>query len=36
MIALPNHAFPPGPEALGQAYAVLGGLDELTPRRVDG
>jgi HAD superfamily hydrolase (TIGR01509 family) len=36
VIALPNHAFPPGPEALGQAHAVLGALDELTPARVDG
>ena len=36
VIALPNHAFPPGPEALGQAHAVLGGLDELIPERVDG
>jgi len=36
VIALPNHAFPPGPEALGQAHAVLGALDELIPARVDG
>ena len=36
VLALPNHAFPPGPDALGQAHAVLGGLDELTPERVDG
>ena len=36
VIALPNHAFPPGPEALGRAHAVLGALDELTPQRVDG
>jgi HAD superfamily hydrolase (TIGR01509 family) len=36
VIALPNHAFPPGPEALGQAHAVLGGLDELIPERVNG
>jgi HAD superfamily hydrolase (TIGR01509 family) len=30
VIAVPNHEFPPDPEALHQADAVLGGLDELT------
>jgi beta-phosphoglucomutase-like phosphatase (HAD superfamily) len=30
VMAVPNHEFPPDPEALEQADAVLGGLDELT------
>jgi HAD superfamily hydrolase (TIGR01509 family) len=31
VIAVPNHEFPPGEEALRAADAVLGSLDELTP-----
>jgi HAD superfamily hydrolase (TIGR01509 family) len=31
VIAIPNHAFPPGPEALAQAAVALASLDELTP-----
>jgi beta-phosphoglucomutase-like phosphatase (HAD superfamily) len=31
VIAIPNHEFPPGEEALGAADVVLGALDELTP-----
>ena len=31
VIALPNPAYPPGPEALGLADAVIHSLDELTP-----
>jgi beta-phosphoglucomutase-like phosphatase (HAD superfamily) len=30
VIAVPNHEFPPDPEALDQADVVLGSLDELT------
>ena len=35
-IAIPNHEFPPGEEALAAADVVLGGLDELTPDVVAG
>ena len=35
VLAVPNHEFPPGPEALQQADAVLDGLDELTPEAVE-
>jgi HAD superfamily hydrolase (TIGR01509 family) len=35
VIAIPNHEFPPGEEALLQADAVLGSLDELTPAVVE-
>ena len=35
-IAVPNHEFPPGEEALAAADVVLGGLDELTPDVVAG
>ena len=35
-IAVPNHEFPPGEEALARADVVLGGLDELTPSVVAG
>jgi len=35
VIAVPNHEFPPGPEALGAADVVLGSLDELTPGVVE-
>ncbi len=31
VIAIPNHEFPPGEEALAAADVVLGSLDELTP-----
>ncbi|HJS92744.1 MAG TPA: HAD family phosphatase [Solirubrobacteraceae bacterium] len=31
VVALPNREFPPAPEAVGLAAAVLGSLDELTP-----
>lgn len=34
-IAIPNHEFPPGEDALAKAHVVLGGLDELTPAVVD-
>jgi hypothetical protein len=30
VIAVPNHEFPPDPEALDHADVVLGSLDELT------
>ena len=36
MIAIPNHEFPPGAEALAAADVVLGSLDELTPDVVEG
>ncbi len=36
VLAVPNHEFPPDPEALGQADAVLGSLDELTIDAVVG
>jgi HAD superfamily hydrolase (TIGR01509 family) len=35
-LAIPNPVFPPGDEALAEADAVLGGLDELTPAVVRG
>ena len=35
-IAVPNHEFPPGEEALARAHVVLGGLDELTEQVVAG
>jgi HAD superfamily hydrolase (TIGR01509 family) len=35
VIAIPNHEFPPGDDALAAADAVLGSLDELTPDVVD-
>lgn len=34
VIAIPNREFPPGPEALAVASAVLGSLDELTVEAV--
>jgi HAD superfamily hydrolase (TIGR01509 family) len=36
VIAIPNHEFPPGEEALDAADVVLGSLDELTPDVVEG
>jgi HAD superfamily hydrolase (TIGR01509 family) len=36
VIAIPNHEFPPGAEALAAADVVLGSLDELTPAVVEG
>lgn len=36
VIALPNHEFPPGRDALALAQRVLHGLDELTPELVEG
>jgi HAD superfamily hydrolase (TIGR01509 family) len=36
VIAIPNHEFPPGPEALNAADVVLGSLDDLTPGVVEG
>jgi len=36
VIAIPNHEFPPGDEALRAADAVLGSLDQLTPAVVAG
>jgi HAD superfamily hydrolase (TIGR01509 family) len=35
VIALPNHEFPPGEEALSRADRVLGSLDELTVELVE-
>jgi HAD superfamily hydrolase (TIGR01509 family) len=35
-IAIPNPQFPPGDDALAEADAVLGGLDELSPAVVRG
>jgi HAD superfamily hydrolase (TIGR01509 family) len=34
-IAIPNHEFPPGEDALSHAHVVLDSLDELTPEVVD-
>jgi HAD superfamily hydrolase (TIGR01509 family) len=36
VIAIPNHEFPPGEEALQAADVVLGSLGELTPAVVEG
>jgi HAD superfamily hydrolase (TIGR01509 family) len=36
VIAIPNHEFPPGDEALAAADVVLGSLDELTSATVEG
>ena len=36
VIAIPNHEFPPGAEALAAADAVLGSLDELTAAVIEG
>jgi HAD superfamily hydrolase (TIGR01509 family) len=36
VIAIPNHEFPPGDDALAAADVVLGSLDELTPAVVEG
>jgi beta-phosphoglucomutase-like phosphatase (HAD superfamily) len=35
VIALPNHEFPPGDDALEQAHLVLDRLDELTVATVE-
>jgi HAD superfamily hydrolase (TIGR01509 family) len=35
VLAIPNAHFPPGPDALEQADAVLDSLDELTPEAVE-
>jgi HAD superfamily hydrolase (TIGR01549 family) len=35
VIAIPNHVFPPGDEALSLADAVLGSLDELVPEVIE-
>jgi hypothetical protein len=35
VIAIPNHEFPPGDEALAAADVVLRSLDELTPAVVE-
>jgi len=35
VLALPNHEFAPGEEALARATRVLGSLDELTPETVE-
>jgi HAD superfamily hydrolase (TIGR01509 family) len=35
VIAIPNHEFPPGDEALAAADVVLGSLDELTPAAIE-
>ncbi len=34
-IAIPNHEFPPGEDALDRAHVVLDSLDDLTPEIVD-
>jgi len=34
-IAIPNHEFPPGEEALSRAHVVVDSLDELTPDTID-
>ncbi len=36
VIAIPNHEFPPGAEALAAADVVLGALDELSPDVIEG
>lgn len=36
VIAIPNHEFPPGADALAAADVVLGSLGELTPEVIDG
>jgi hypothetical protein len=36
VVALPNPHYPPAPDALALADAVLGSLDELTPAVVRG
>jgi beta-phosphoglucomutase-like phosphatase (HAD superfamily) len=36
VIALPNHEFPPGDDALAKAARVLDSLDELTVEEVEG
>jgi beta-phosphoglucomutase-like phosphatase (HAD superfamily) len=36
VLALPNHEFPPGEEALAKAARVLDSLDELTVEAVEG
>jgi HAD superfamily hydrolase (TIGR01509 family) len=36
VIALPNHEFPPGDDALEHADLVLGSLDELTVEAIEG
>jgi HAD superfamily hydrolase (TIGR01509 family) len=35
VVAIPNHRFPPGEEALADANVVLGSLAELTPEAVE-
>jgi HAD superfamily hydrolase (TIGR01509 family) len=35
VVAIPNHAFPPGPEALEAAEVVLDSLDALSPAVID-
>ena len=35
VIAIPNHEFPPGADALAAADVVLGSLDELTPGAIE-
>jgi HAD superfamily hydrolase (TIGR01509 family) len=35
VLALPNHEFPPGDDALARAARVLGSPDELTPEAVE-
>jgi len=35
VIAIPNHEFPPGADALAAADVVLGSLDELTPAAIE-
>ena len=35
-VAIPNASFPPDPEALARAHAVIGSLAELTPEVIQG
>jgi beta-phosphoglucomutase-like phosphatase (HAD superfamily) len=35
VVALPNHEFPPGEDALAKADAVLGSLEELTVEAIE-
>ena len=36
VVALPNHEFPPGEDALAKADRVLDSLDELTVETISG
>jgi hypothetical protein len=36
VVAIPNPAYPPDANALGEASVVLGSIAELTPSVIDG